>query len=49
MTRPYNEQLAIARRWDKAVDFASPMSAWTPEMLAEYPSKKQEGETNDPI
>lgn len=30
---PYNEQLARARCWDKAVDFGSPMSAWTPEML----------------
>jgi hypothetical protein len=33
MTKPYNEQLALARRWDKAVDFGSPMSAWTPDML----------------
>ena len=33
MTKPHNEQLTLARRWDKCVDFGSPMSAWTPEML----------------
>lgn len=33
---PYAEQLARARRWDKAVDFGSPMTAWTPEMFREY-------------
>lgn len=32
-TKPYNEWLAIARRFDKAVDFGSPMSAWSVNML----------------
>lgn len=36
MTKPYNEQLALARRWDKCVDFGSPISSWTLEMLQEY-------------
>lgn len=31
--KPYNEWLAIARRFDKAVDFGSPMSAWSVNML----------------
>lgn len=35
MTKTYNEWLVTARRWDKAVDFGSPMSAWTQQMLAE--------------
>lgn len=28
------EQMSNARRWDKCVDYASPRSAWTDEMLA---------------
>ena len=32
-TKHYNEWLAIARRFDKAVDFGSPMSAWSADML----------------
>lgn len=32
-TKPYNEWLAIARRFDKVVDFGSPMSAWSIDML----------------
>ena len=32
-TKPYNEWIAIARRFDKAVDFGSPMSAWSANML----------------
>lgn len=31
--KPYNEWLALARRYDKVVDYGSPMSAWTPAML----------------
>ena len=31
--KPYNEWLAIARRFDKVVDFGSPMSAWSVNML----------------
>jgi len=31
--KTYNEQLATARRWDKSVDFSSPMTAWTQEMF----------------
>lgn len=31
--KPYNEWLAIARRFDKVVDFGSPMSAWSGNML----------------
>ena len=26
----------LAQRWDKVVDFGSPMTAWTPEMLAQH-------------
>lgn len=32
-TKPYNEWLAIARRFDKVVDFGSPISAWSGDML----------------
>lgn len=32
-TKPYNDWLAIARRFDAAVDFGSPMSAWSVNML----------------
>ena len=32
-TKPYNEWLVIARRFDKVVDFGSPMSAWSMDML----------------
>lgn len=32
-TKPYNEWLAIARRFDKVVDFGSPMTAWSIDML----------------
>lgn len=40
--KPYNEQLIIARRWDKCVDYASPMSAWTLEMILNYDNYKRE-------
>lgn len=33
--KPYNTWLAIARRFDRAVDFGSPISAWTPAMLVQ--------------
>mgnify|MGYP003587146185 CR=1 FL=1 len=39
--KPYNEWLALARRYDKAVDFGSPMSAWTPAMLKEYRERQE--------
>lgn len=26
----------LAQRWDKVVDFGSPMTAWTQEMLAQH-------------
>ena len=29
----------LAQRWDKVVDFGSPMTAWTPEMLAQHREK----------
>lgn len=35
-SRPYNEWLNIARKWDKAVNFGSPISSWTSAMLREY-------------
>ena len=28
--KPYNEQLALARRWDKCVDAGSPLTAQKP-------------------
>jgi hypothetical protein len=31
--KPYNEWLAIDRRFDKVVDFGSPVSAWSVNML----------------
>ena len=35
-TKPYNEWLAIARRYDAVVDFGSPMTAWSVNMLKAY-------------
>lgn len=32
-SKPYNDWLATARRFDKAVDFGSPMTAWSVNML----------------
>ena len=32
-TKPYNEWIAIARRFDAAVNFGSPMTAWSVNML----------------
>lgn len=32
-TKPYNEWLAIARRFDAAVNFGSPITAWSVNML----------------
>lgn len=32
-TKPYNEWLAIARRFDKSVNFGSPITAWSVDML----------------
>ena len=31
--KPYNDWLAIARRYDKSVNFGSPMTAWSANML----------------
>lgn len=31
--KPYNDWLVIARRFDKVVDFGSPVSAWSGNML----------------
>ena len=35
----YSDVLLLAQRWDKAVDFGSPMTAWTQEMLAQHREK----------
>lgn len=35
-SKPYNDWLAIAKRWDKTVNFGSPISSWTLAMLQEY-------------
>ena len=32
---PYNDQLALARRWDKAVDAGSPLTAQTGYLLSD--------------
>lgn len=40
-SRAYQEWILNAQRWDKAVDFASPITAWTPAMLAQ---KRKEDE-----
>lgn len=29
----------LAQRWNRVVDFGSPMTAWTPEMLAQHKEK----------
>ena len=34
--KPYNDWLAIARRYDAVVDFGSPISAWSVNMLKAY-------------
>lgn len=34
--KPYNEQLATARRWDKAVDAGSPITAQKLDKLARF-------------
>lgn len=41
----WTKQYLINKQWDKCVDFASPMTAWTSEMLKEY-KLKQEEQTN---
>lgn len=33
---PYSDQILLAKRWDKVVDFASPMTAWSGAMFKEY-------------
>ena len=43
MTRPYQEWVELSRRWQAAVDFGSPVSAWTPEMLEEARKAREEG------
>lgn len=40
--KPYYEQIALAKRWDKVVDFGSPMSAWSSAMFEEYDRAKKE-------
>lgn len=37
--KPYMEQILLAQRWDKAIDYGSPISAWTPQMLKDVPQK----------
>ena len=32
----YSHWLSLAKRFDKIIDFASPMSAWNPDMLKAY-------------
>ena len=44
---PYNEWLALARRYDAVVDFASPMTAWTPQMLVSYRPLRQSERTHE--
>ncbi len=34
--RPYMEWVLLAQRWDKSVDYGSPITAWTPQMLKDY-------------
>lgn len=43
----YNDWLAIARRYDKAVDFGSPMTAWSANMLKAH--KLANGDINNAI
>lgn len=35
--------MAQSARWDRCVDFGSPMSAWTAAMRAEYKAAQSEG------
>jgi len=45
----YLQSITIAKRWQKVVDFGSPVTAWTPEMLAqkreELATKKLKNDT----
>lgn len=36
MNRLYMDQILLAQRWDRCVDFGSPMSTWSAEMLATF-------------
>ncbi|HRO59851.1 MAG TPA: hypothetical protein PKZ27_02865 [Rhodocyclaceae bacterium] len=45
--KPYNEWLLQARRYDKSVDFGSPMTAWTDAMRAEWRAARAEGRRPD--
>lgn len=41
--RPYHEWVELSRRWQAAVDFGSPISAWTLDMLEEARKAREEG------
>ena len=38
--KPYFEWVLLANRYSNAVDFGSPISAWTPEMLKQAREKR---------
>jgi hypothetical protein len=38
--KPYFEWVLLANRYNKAVDFGSPISSWTPEMLKQDREKR---------
>lgn len=41
----YTQQIEIWKRWDGAVDFGSPISAWTPLMLTVWIGCKRDHAT----
>lgn len=45
--KPYYEWTLLAQRWGVCVDFASPMSAWTPAMHKEYELAQKEDRSPD--
>jgi hypothetical protein len=43
MSTPYNFWISQAKRWDSCINFGSPISAWSLDMLKEYDAAKAEG------
>lgn len=45
--KPYWFWIENAKRFDKCVDFGSPMSAWTDEMLEQWRMEKQDEQNKE--
>jgi hypothetical protein len=46
--RLYQEQLELAQRWDKTVDYGSPISTWTSEMLINRSNQQERNKYERP-